>query len=84
MVGLDSGFFIHFDYIPRINLPIIDDLYVMYQRWRNPSNINLYLSSIEGEYYIVGQPDAEVVWKDGPVRVYQPVNYCVIDSNDPW
>ena len=79
-----SGFFIHFDYIPRINLPIIDDLYVMYQRWRNPSNINLYLSSIEGEYYIVGQPNADVVWKDGPVSVYHPVNYCVIDSNDPW
>ena len=56
----------------------------MYQRWRNPSNINLYLSSIEGEYYIVGQPDADVVWKDGPVSVYHPVNYCVIDSTDPW
>ena len=79
-----SGSFIHFDYIPRVNLPVLDDLYIMYRRWRNPGNNNMYLSSIKQDYYIAGQPNADVVWKDGPVSVYHPVNYCVSGPTDPW
>ena len=79
-----SGSFIHFDYIPRVNLPVLDDLYIMYHRWRNPENNNMYLSSMEQDYYIAGQPNADIVWKEGPVSVYHPVNYCVSGRTDPW
>ena len=79
-----SGSFIHFDYIPRVNLPVLDDLYIMYHRWRNPGNNNMYLSGMKQDYYIAGQPNVDIVWKDGPVSVYHPVNYCVSGSMDPW
>ena len=79
-----SGSFIHFDYIPRVNLPGLDYLYIMYHRWRNPGNNKMHLSPMKQDYYIAGQPNVDIVWKDGPVSVYHPVNYCVIDRNDPW
>ena len=81
---MKSGSFIHFDYIPRVNLPVLDDLYIMYHRWRNPGNNNMYLSGMKQDYYIAGQPNVDIVWKDGPVSVYHPVNYCVSGSMDPW
>ena len=79
-----SGSFIHFDYIPRINLPVLDNLYMMYYRWRNPDNNTVYLSSGESRYYVPGQPNADIVWKEGPVSIYHPVNYCVSGPTDPW
>ena len=44
----------------------------------------MYLSGMKQDYYIAGQPNVDIVWKDGPVSVYHPVNYCVSGSMDPW
>jgi len=79
-----EGSFIHFTHVPRVNIPGLDKVYMVYDRWRNHETLSHNVSHMGDLFDVPGQPDAAMVWQQGPVSLYEPVYYCVKGGNDPW
>ena len=80
---LKTGYFLHFDYVPRVNIPGLDNLYVLYYRWRN-SDKEFGSFQVSQQFDLSGQSDVKVIWEQGVVSMYYPVQYCVSGDYNPW